>query len=400
MFQKLTALTLCLILLAMPALADADHVLTLPGAMTEVQEEAFMGLGGIEQVILPEGLRTIGDRAFADIPTLCEITIPQSVTEIGEDIVSGSSSAILVKCAPGSEAMSYARNNNLDYDANTRYRVLAIGETYPGTDNQLNGPDTDMATIEKAFKNLSGINFEVVTALNPVMADFDKLIASTFPANVVQDQDVSIFYYSGHGTSQGNLIGSDWKNYSPTRLKQALDAVPGRKFVIIDACYSGRFLDNFDIQTKGVNTTAASATQADATDDTAVEDFNDAFLSAFQPVLFRKGLSATEFFVLTACSRDQTSFSIGLNVNGAKRYFGIFTHNLCEAIGWNERLDKANATMKGDANGDDAVSITEAYNYAKNGVNTWIQEVVKDGSKTQDVQVYPAVCNWFAPFRN
>ena len=82
-----------------------------------------------------------------------------------------------------------------------------------------------------------------------------------------------------------------------------------------------------------------------------------------------------------------------------KRFFGIFTVNLCEAIGWNQRLDKANATMKGDTDGDDAVSITEAYVYAEEGVNRWLTDYIKDTSKVQDVQVYPEVCSWFAPFR-
>ena len=412
MFQRSIAIALCLILFAVPALGENDHVLTLPSAMVEVQEEAFMGLSDIQYIFLPEGLERIGDYAFADIESLRQITIPASVTDIGSGIVDGAKGAVLIGCEPDSEAMAYAQNNYLDYNAGTRYRLLAIGETYPGTEHSLNGPDNDIDGMKKALENLSGMSYEVVTALNPTASEIQSLIKSTFSTDIVQDQDVSVLYYSGHGSLKGELIGSDLKYFSPTQLKQTLSAIPGRKIVIVDACYSGKILDGIEVSAKSLTASRSlsiqaksteSAVQDDAEGEDVAEAFNSAFLSAFTPETsyFRKSLQPNEFFILTACSRDQLSYSVGVSVAGSetKRFFGIFTVNLCEAIGWNQRLDKANATMKGDTDGDDAVSITEAYVYAKEGVNRWLTDYIKDTSKVQDVQVYPEVCSWFAPFR-
>ena len=40
--------------------------LTLPASLQNIEEEAFFGNTSIDEVILPEGIKTIGERAFAE----------------------------------------------------------------------------------------------------------------------------------------------------------------------------------------------------------------------------------------------------------------------------------------------------------------------------------------------
>ena len=64
------------------------QVLKLPAQLTEIKEEAFAGLP-CQVVIIPEGCKTIGSRAFADCDELLHVSIPTSVTEIAEDAFEG-----------------------------------------------------------------------------------------------------------------------------------------------------------------------------------------------------------------------------------------------------------------------------------------------------------------------
>ena len=52
--------------------------------------DAFMGLKELEEVILPEGLTSIGDHCFSGCTNLKSIVLPESLTEIGYDAFSGS----------------------------------------------------------------------------------------------------------------------------------------------------------------------------------------------------------------------------------------------------------------------------------------------------------------------
>ena len=50
---------------AVIAVSDPSRVLVLPGALTEIDAEAFAGTGA-QEVIIPSGVTVVGDRAFAD----------------------------------------------------------------------------------------------------------------------------------------------------------------------------------------------------------------------------------------------------------------------------------------------------------------------------------------------
>ena len=75
---------LLLVLLMGCAAASAEDVLTLPSSLKVIQEEAFNGDTSISKVILPEGIKRIESKAFAD-SSLTEINLPDSLEYIADD---------------------------------------------------------------------------------------------------------------------------------------------------------------------------------------------------------------------------------------------------------------------------------------------------------------------------
>ncbi|MBN1410520.1 MAG: caspase family protein [Spirochaetales bacterium] len=49
-----------------------------------------------------------------------------------------------------------------------------------------------------------------------------------------------IFYFSGHGDTDGSLVFTDGKKCTPRKLKQMINAFANDTVLIIDACYSGK----------------------------------------------------------------------------------------------------------------------------------------------------------------
>ena len=87
--------------------------LILPAALTNIEEEAFMG-DTFGYVYLGSEVTGIGARAFKNCASLVQIYIPASVTSIGEDAFDGCPNVVIV-CPSGSAAHNYAVSNNLSY---------------------------------------------------------------------------------------------------------------------------------------------------------------------------------------------------------------------------------------------------------------------------------------------
>lgn len=81
-------------------------ITTLPKALTAIEDEAFAG-APFARVACPQGLLTIGSRAFAGCKNLQSITIPASVTSIADDAFEGCSPLTIIT-PEGSVAEAYA----------------------------------------------------------------------------------------------------------------------------------------------------------------------------------------------------------------------------------------------------------------------------------------------------
>ncbi len=151
-------------------------------------------------------------------------------------------------------------------------------------------------------------------------------------------------------------------------MRAALDRIPGRKIVIIDACYSGNLL------------TARGGTKSAATP----EAFNASFISAFS-TRTRRGLAADSYFVLTAAAANEQSYEA--EVNG--QVMGLFTASLLEGCGYSFASSLA-ATLPADSNANRVLTLAELYRYTA-------RNLLSDG---QHVQVYPENCGWFGLLRD
>lgn len=349
-----------MLLMTAPAVSEE---MVIPSGTTEIAEEAFAGCGAIRSVVIPDSVTVIGENAFLDC---------------GE--------ALLIRAGAGSAAVEYAQANRIDYMAGTEYRALIIAQTYPRTYMELTGPANDKTAVSQCLRNLCTTPFSVTIEENLSPEGIISAIGSCFAA--ADGNDVSLLYYSGHGETDGSLLGADTlSRLAPQRLRAALDSIPGRKVIIVDACYSGQLIA--EEQEKGGTLRAASSSDpADAAENGAA-GFVSAFQAAFRTRL-RGALNSDLYFVVTAASEKEASMEGDVDPGTGKLDMGYFTYGFCKGCGWNSPLSQTCGLMA-DRNGDEAVSIQEIYAYARS--------VAAGYNPRQTAEVWPADCRWFAPFR-
>ena len=66
--------------------------ITIPDSVTSIGRAAFSGCSSLTSITIPDGVTSIGDSAFSDCSSLTSITIPDGVTSIGYGAFSGCSS--------------------------------------------------------------------------------------------------------------------------------------------------------------------------------------------------------------------------------------------------------------------------------------------------------------------
>ena len=68
------------------AFADCKSLasVTIPDSVTSIGEAAFVGCDSLTSVTIPDGVTSIGDNAFVGCTSLTSVTIPDSVTSIGD----------------------------------------------------------------------------------------------------------------------------------------------------------------------------------------------------------------------------------------------------------------------------------------------------------------------------
>lgn len=354
------------------ASAASAFAASLPERLTIIEEEAFAGDANIKSLELSSNVKEIRPRAFANTQLL-SIFLPESLTYIASDAFQGVSTPLLIETVPGSAAVSFALSHQIDFRANTDFRALLIGQSDYPEPHQLSGPEKDLS----AMSNVWAGEYELTVRENLSVHEMLSAISSTFAD--ASSEDISLFYYSGHGLSSadpemnGALIGVDYASYlTASQLREALDAVPGRKIVLIDACYSGAFIG------KGGGETQITTNSTDNEDILlSIEDPAASFVQAFAdpPRMLLRSLAAQQYFVLAASTSKEKSYE---SADG-----GVFTQAFSKS------------RMEADSNGDGVVSFLECYKYTAKKVSN----IVATGGLKQSVQVYPDNCYWFGIFR-
>lgn len=93
--------------------SEADML--LPAALTTIEDEAFYGMP-VSSVYCPDGLKTIGAKAFANCNALKKIRIPSSVTKIDGSAFDGCK-GLLIFGTKGSTAETFAKNHGFVFIA-------------------------------------------------------------------------------------------------------------------------------------------------------------------------------------------------------------------------------------------------------------------------------------------
>jgi len=356
--------------------ARAD-VVSLPEGLTAIEDQAFAGDVGLRSLVIPDRVVSIGEEAFLDCRNLGWITVPESVTALGSRCFSRCADDLLIRTEADSPAFWYAVENRIDVQADTVYRALLISQMYGSLPAlALDGPENDTAAFRQCLARFDDTEYQTTVCTDLTADGIVGAIADVF--GEAGDQDVSLLYYSGHGissrdaTRQGALLGADGQDsVTATRLRTALDGIPGRKIVIIDACYSGNMLS---ANTRSLFSTSAAP---------SADDFVNSFISAFAR-RSRSNLAAENYFVLTAAAEDEESYE-GL-VGG--KAMGLFTSCLLSGCGYDCESD-VYASFEADANGNGVITLLEAYEHTS-------REMAPMG---QHVQAYPENCRWLGLFR-
>lgn len=272
------------------------------------------------------------------------------------------------------------------------YRALLIGNTYTGESNELPGCDNDMDGMRTMLGRMTATPYSVTVKKNIRAEEILSSISSTF--GNASYNDVSLFYYSGHGANSvgadGNptsyhaaLVGTFQTYVSIARLKTELDKIPGKKVIIIDACHSGQFIARDGAVTQ-VSSSAFNSQVVNlfANDDQLSGDVSrtavvlaadgSELLSEEAPAFIDRAgdtnFAKSGYYVITACRSEEKSVSTGYDSNGdgkIDRYFGLFTYGLCYGNGWNLARNAAISSLNADLNKDSKVTLYEAYVYAK-----------------------------------
>lgn len=328
------------------AQAENAAVIVIPAQTTEIEAYAFCSCAYVQEVVLPDGLRTIGEYAFYETG-LKRIRVPDSVEFIGECAFPPETE---IECSEGSYAEKWAEENRVVREP-ARFALL-IGQEYTDSDSYLPGCFRDVDSMKRMLESMEATPYTVTVRKDLTAEEIEAAIASAF--GQAQEGDVCLFYYSGHGCYSrsdellGALEGTDSQRVTIRRLKNMLDAAPCEKIVILDSCYSGAAITAMDLYGE---------------EEPVLETVNAAIVSVFADRT-RSGLAQNGYYVMTAASAGETSVSAAVGSYMGWLHFGAFTCGLLWGCGYNEIAGMQMSALYADSNDDGCISLSEAYRYA------------------------------------
>lgn len=250
----------------------------------------------------------------------------------------------------------------------SKYRAVLIGEENYES-GILEGPINDINAMKKVLNAMPSMEWDVCAQADAEKNEIIALIDLCFDG--ATEDDVSLFYYSGHGVMNsgeyysGALVTYNYEYIPLSELAEMLSSVPGKVIVILDSCGSGAAIasENADNSMRMVGT----------------EAFNEAVISAFsaynKTLVSRIGeFRTSKFYVLTASAYEQESKSLIINGIGG----GALTRGIVGSAGFDFNSGTSSGIMHGDTDGNGEVSLKECYAYCV----SYVQDL-------QDVQIYP-----------
>ena len=249
----------------------------------------------------------------------------------------------------------------------THYRALLIGNSlYPDPDDLLEGPYNDTEAMAGTLRNYgyttkikrNRYSYEILGDIRSTFADAD-------------DSDVSLFYYSGHGSTRtGSLVGVDDQYLSLDTLASVLKDIPGKVIIILDSCGSGGGIINVGDSADG---------NPEKSEDFYANAFNQMVVNAFAgadpgytspsadadvPMVGYGELRNSKFLVITGAAAEEAAKDVCLG----DIWGGAMTRTFTAGAGCNFLTGTFTGAIPADSNGDNKLTLKEMYNYLDNNI--------------------------------
>ena len=287
------------------------------------------------------------------------------------------------------------RSENL---SKTVYRAVLIGECiydpdYYDPKYSLDDPSPNLYfsynDLKAMQRMLNGLNYSsVVTRKDANRSQVLSAIRYGFAG--ADENDVSLFYYTGHGyqDASGTYAGAfdlvDGSALLIAELANALKDIPGTVVVLLDSCGSGAAIHDetdFSSMSSPVGSSSSGSTTYRSSFDP--DRFNQQIINIFAaadkaPGAKTSELSTGKFRVITASQIGESSTELATS----KYQGGAFTVGIVEGAGFSYNSSTHTAAMPADKNSDRKITLGEAYSYAAARVRK-----LTDGE--QHVQRYP-----------
>lgn len=251
----------------------------------------------------------------------------------------------------------------------TKYRALLIGNGDYYYDRDLKGPKNG---VKAMAATLGKYHYSTTRKNNLTKSQILSAIDTVFRG--ADSDDVSLFFYNGHGAIDGSkrmgyLVGVDSSGLSMTELSNALKKIPGKVIVILDSCYSGNAIAKKGAAEPDPEIFNQAAVDAFAAADTAASDGG---------VMEKNGeLRNGKFLVLSSGAKNEVCYD--MKINGI--WGGAFTRSFVKGAGCSFPGGSYTGRILCDSNNDKKVSLKEMYSYTRRNVSAMKSE--------QHVTCYP-----------
>ncbi len=321
------------------------------------------------------------DAAFTKDVKSVKISDSKAQSTVLSSLTNGTAYYVCIRSFHNFEGMTYfgewsnvihARPGSGETVYDVMYRALLIGENNYKNNQALKGPVNDMKAMEGMLKGLKR-PFVVKTLPNSKRAAIMSAIKSTYAD--ADDNDISLFYYSGHGvdaggndTYQGALVPIDENYITMNDLAKELSKVKGRVIVILDSCMSGAA-----IQPKSTQDVS------EAFFESAVEAFSGYYLESEgsgSPKGTKMGeFRKSKFIVITAAAAYRSSYEG--KFDGTGYYQGAFTAALIKGLGCKYPKGTYSGSMPADTDSNKKVTLYEIYRYAYDQAYNWTRQTAR-----------------------